>query len=74
MVSQQDYALNIPFERLPIGPNSTKPGQNFQVAVTKIETETGLIFADAVRQADVYTGPSTGRQLRTVADVQHPRR
>lgn len=74
MVSQQDYALNIPFERLPVGPNSTKPGQNFQVAVTKIENETGIIFADVVRQNDVYQGPESGRPLRTVADIQHPRR
>ncbi|MBY5721774.1 hypothetical protein HFO33_35370 [Rhizobium leguminosarum] len=74
MVSQQDYALDIPFERLPVGPNSTKPGQNFQVPVTKIEQDTGIIFADVVRAADVYTGPTAGARLRTVADIQHPRR
>jgi endonuclease G len=74
MVSQQQYALDIPFERLPIGPNSTKPGQNFQVPVAKIEADTGLVFPDVVRQADVYSGPSAGRRLRTVADIQHPRR
>jgi endonuclease G len=34
MVSQQDYTLNIPFERLTVGPN--KPGQNFQVPAPKI--------------------------------------
>ncbi|WP_018240699.1 DNA/RNA non-specific endonuclease [Ensifer sp. BR816] len=74
MVSQQDYALNIPFERLPIGPNSTKPGQNFQVPVAKIVEDTGIVFADDVLTADVYSGPSTGRALRTVADIEHPRR
>lgn len=74
MVSQQDYALDIPFEQLPVGPNSTKPGQNFQVPVAKIEADTGIVFPDVVRQADVYTGPTAGRRLRTVADVQHPRR
>ncbi|MDO8409390.1 MAG: DNA/RNA non-specific endonuclease [Phenylobacterium sp.] len=74
IVSQQDYALNIPFERLPVGPNSTEPGQNFQVSVAKIETETGLIFPKAVRKADVFTGPQNGRALRSVADVEHPRR
>ncbi|WP_036294998.1 DNA/RNA non-specific endonuclease [Methylosinus sp. PW1] len=74
LVSQQDYALNIPFEQLPVGPNSAEPGQNFQVPVTKIETETGLRFPDAVRSADVFTGPGAGRRLRTLADVQHPRR
>lgn len=74
IVSQQDYALDIPFEQLPVGPNSTKPGQNFQVPVTKIEADTGVVFPDVVRQADVYTGPTVGRRLRTVADVQHPRR
>jgi endonuclease G len=74
MVSQQQYARNIPFERLPIGPNSTKPGQNFQVAVAKVEADTGLVFPDALRQADVYSGPAGGRRLRSVADVEHPRR
>ncbi|MBB3979358.1 hypothetical protein GGQ64_004598 [Rhizobium azooxidifex] len=74
MVSQQDYALNIPFERLPVGPNSTKPGQNFQVPVAKIVEDTGIMFADVVRNADVFSGPSGGRALRTVADIQHPRR
>lgn len=74
LVSQQDYALDIPFERLPVGPNSTEPGQNFQVSVAKIEAETGLVFPDAVRQADVFNGPMAGRRLRTLADVQHPRR
>lgn len=74
LVSQKDYALDIPFERLPVGPNSTKPGENFQVPVTLIETETGIVFPDAVRQADVYQGPANGRRLRTLADIQHPRR
>ncbi|MFA1623287.1 DNA/RNA non-specific endonuclease [Rhizobium mongolense] len=74
MVSQQDYGLNIPFERLPVGPNSTKPGQNFQVPVAKIIEDTGIVFTDDVVNADVYSGPSTGRALRTVADIEHPRR
>lgn len=74
IVSQEDYALNIPFERLPVGPNSTKPGQNFQVPVARVAAETGLKFPDVITQADVYTGPQAGRRLRTVADVQHPRR
>lgn len=74
IVSQQEYALDIPFERLPVGPNSTQPGQNFQVPITKVEAETGLEFPDVVKQADVYTGPRTGRRLRTFGDVQHPRR
>jgi endonuclease G, mitochondrial len=74
IVSQQDYALDIPFERLPVGPNSSKPGQNFQVPVTKVQADTGLKFPAVVQQADVYTGPSNGRRLRTYGDVQHPRR
>jgi len=74
VVSQRDYAQNIPFERLPVGPNSTKPGQNFQVPVTLIETETGIVFPEVVRAADVYAGPPSGRSLRTLADIQHPRR
>ncbi|CAH2394154.1 hypothetical protein MES4922_10067 [Mesorhizobium ventifaucium] len=49
-------------------------GQNFQVPVTKIIEDTGIIFANVVRNADVYSGPSAGRTLRTVADIQHPRR
>lgn len=74
LVSQQEYALDIPFEQLPVGPNSTEPGQNFQVPVAKIEAETGLEFPDAMRQADVFTGPAAGTRIRTLADVQHPRR
>ena len=74
LVSQQDYALDIPFERLPVGPNSSKPGQNFQVPVIRIEAETGLSFPDNVRQADVYQGAAGGRRLRTFTDIEHPRR
>jgi endonuclease G len=74
MVSQQAYALNIPFEDLPVGPNSSKPGQNFQVPVTKIEADTGIVFDPVVRGHDVYNGPPNGRSLRTLAVVQHPRR
>ncbi len=74
IVSQQDYVLDIPFERLPVGPNSTRPEQHFQVAIHRIEQETGLIFDDAVRAADVYTGPQSGRRIRSAADIEHPRR
>jgi endonuclease G len=74
IVSQKNYALNIPFEQLPVGPNSSKPGQNFQVPVARIESETGIVFPDAVRQADVYQGPANGRSLRSYADIEHPRR
>ncbi|WP_156679962.1 DNA/RNA non-specific endonuclease [Sphingomonas profundi] len=74
LVSQQAYARDIPFERLPIGPNSSEPGENFQVPVTRIEAETGLRFADALRAADVYEGAAGGRRLRSYADIRHPRR
>lgn len=74
MVSQQDYALGIPFERLPVGPNSTKPGQNFQVPIAKIVADTGIQFDAVVTAADVYSGPANGTPIRSVADISHPRR
>lgn len=74
IVSQQAYALGIPFERLPVGPNSDKPGQNYQVPIAKIETDTGVLFDAVVRDADVYRGPPNGTALRTTADIAHPRR
>lgn len=74
IVSQKDYALGIPFEVMPVGPNSTRPGQNYQVPVTRIEADTGIIFPPAVRKADVYHGPAVGTALRSTADIAHPRR
>jgi len=69
VVSQQKFVENIPFERKPVGEFNT-----FQVAIAELEARTGLQFVDAVREADVYTGPAKGRRLRGLSDVEHPRR
>lgn len=68
VVSQKKYATNIPFEKLPVGSYN-----NFQVRISKIEKDTGLSFAKAVHDAEVYT-KSTDKELRSFSDVEHPRR
>lgn len=69
VVSQEKFVENIPFERKPVGEFN-----NFQVSVTSLENRTGLKFSDEVRQADVYTGSSQGKELRGFSDIEHPRR
>lgn len=69
VVSQEKFVDNIPFERKPVGEFN-----NFQVSIANLETRTGLKFSDKVRKADVYTGPSKGKQLRGFSDIDHPRR
>jgi endonuclease G, mitochondrial len=69
IVSQEKYATKIPFERLPVGNFN-----NFQVSVARLEELTGLSFSNAVRSADVIQGDPNGRPLRSLADIQHPRR
>ncbi|GAQ00044.1 DNA/RNA non-specific endonuclease [Leptolyngbya sp. NIES-2104] len=69
VVSQEKFVDHIPFERLPVGEFN-----HFQVPVAEIETRTGLKFADAVRQADVYKGSPKGKGLRGFSDIEHPRR
>lgn len=69
IVSQKQYATNIPFERLPVGNFN-----NFQVAVARLEELTGLAFGNAVRAADVMGGDPIDRPLRSLADIRHPRR
>jgi endonuclease G, mitochondrial len=68
VVSQKEFAQNIPFERLPVGQY-----RNFQVSIVKLEQQTGIDFGAAVRMADVYNNPND-RPLRTLADITHPRR
>jgi endonuclease G len=67
VVSQERYAQNIPFERLPIGEHN-----NFQVSIAKLEQRTGLAFSNVVGSADVYSGLDD-RPLRGLGDVVHPR-
>ena len=68
IVSQERYARNIPFERLPTG-----PFQDFQVSVRALEDATGLDFGELLRKGDAFTG-TQDQALRSLADVQHPRR
>jgi endonuclease G, mitochondrial len=69
IVSQKQFATNIPFELLPVGNFN-----NFQVAIARLEELTGLAFGNAVRAADVIQGDPTDRPLRSLADIRHPRR
>lgn len=69
VVSQAQFVKNIPFERKPVGEFN-----NFQVPVKELEARTGLKFSNAIRQADVYTGPAKGKGLRGFSDIEHPRR
>jgi endonuclease G, mitochondrial len=69
VVSQERWATNIPFERLPIGPNSTT--ENFQTPIAWIAEQTGLAFDPALVAADAYpTGPR--RPLESFRDIVHP--
>lgn len=52
VVSQERYTTDIPFERMPVGPNDDE--ENFQVSIARIEELTGLGFAPEVRVADVF--------------------
>ncbi|PSB56061.1 DNA/RNA non-specific endonuclease [Chamaesiphon polymorphus] len=69
IVSQKQFATNIPFERLPVGSFN-----NFQVSIARLEELTGLDFGNVVRAADVIQGDPTDRPLRSLADIRHPRR
>jgi endonuclease G len=69
VVSQAEYATDIPFERMPVGAYN-----QFQISITKLENSTGLQFPAAVRDADVFLGETADRPLRGFSDIQHPRR
>ena len=69
VVSQKQFAKNIPFEKLPVGDFN-----NFQVSITKLEQRTGLAFSNDVRAADVFKDSSGDRRLRSFGDIIHPRR
>ncbi len=69
IVSQKQYAKNIPFEELPIGNHN-----NFQVSVAKLEQLTGLRFSENVRNADVRIGNDEDLELQNFSDIDHPRR
>ncbi|TAK64644.1 DNA/RNA non-specific endonuclease [Methylobacter sp.] len=69
VVSQKQYARNITFERLPVGTFN-----NFQVSIARLEQLTGIAFGANVLAADVMQGDTTDRPLRSLMDIQHPRR
>lgn len=69
LVSQKQYAKNIPFERLPVGQHN-----GFQLSILRLEQLTGLSFGNVVGNADVYEGGLPERAIRGLADIQHPRR
>ena len=63
VVSQKEYATNIPFETLPVGKVF-----DFQVPLAKLEARTGLRFTDEVRNADVLAGKQD-TPLRSLVDI-----
>ncbi|WP_293915464.1 CU044_2847 family protein [Deinococcus sp.] len=73
-VSQADFITPITFqsvpevaaEALPVGPYST-----FQVAVSEIESLTGLNFGDGLRGADVFTD-QVPKRLARLSDARLP--
>jgi endonuclease G len=68
VVSQEKYATNIPFEKMPVGEFN-----NFQVSIKKLEQATGLAFPQVVRDADTKTSPDD-TPLRSYGDIEHKRR
>ena len=68
VVSQKKWAIDIPFEVLPVGDHN-----NFQTTIAKVEQMTGLRFPDALREADVRKDKGDVG-LRSLADVAIPRR
>jgi endonuclease G len=68
MMSQEQWAKNIPFEKLPVG-----PFRHYQVQIRKIEELTGLAFDQRVMESEVYS-ESADHLLKTPVDIQHPRR
>ena len=69
VVSQQPFAKNIPFEKLPVGDFN-----NFQVSIANLEQSIGLAFSNDVRAADVFKDGLGDRRLRSFGDIVHPRR
>ncbi len=69
VVSQKKYATNIPFERLPVGKFN-----NFQLPIAELERVIGISFGAKVLAADVISGSTASRPLKSVADITHPRR
>lgn len=69
IVSQAQWAKNIPFERLPVGQFN-----NFQVSVAQLERITGLQFDPIVSLSDVGRTMTRPEKLRGLADIRHPRR
>lgn len=68
IVSQARWAQNIPFEVLPV-----QDFNHFQTTIEKIEQQTGLQFAAALKENDVLKG-QPDVDLRSLADIKHPRR
>jgi len=68
VVSQEQYALNIPFERTPTGPY-----RDFQVSIASLEAATGLNFGEVLKKSDAFTA-TEARALRSLSDLEHPRR
>ena len=68
VVDQSKWATNIPFEIIPTGDFN-----HFQTTIEKLETQTGLTFSDVIRNADVRKDKAD-KNLRSLSDIDHPRR
>ncbi|MBE9461571.1 DNA/RNA non-specific endonuclease [Dyadobacter subterraneus] len=68
VVDQSKWATNIPFEIIPTGDFN-----HFQTTIKKLEKQTGLIFSDIIRNSDVRKDKAD-KNLRSLSDIDHPRR
>ncbi|QMI05395.1 DNA/RNA non-specific endonuclease [Citrobacter sp. RHB25-C09] len=69
IVSQAQWAKNLPFEALPVG-----KFRDYQVSVAQLQAITGLKFDALVEVNDVGRHLTTLQPLRGLADISHPRR
>lgn len=69
IVSQAEWAKNIPFEALPVG-----KFKDYQVSVAQLQEITGLKFDSKVELCDVGRALEGPKPLRGLGDISHPRR
>ncbi len=68
IVDQSKWATNIPFEIIPTGDFN-----HFQTTIKKLEKQTGLTFSNVIRNSDVRKDKAD-KKLRSLSDIDHPRR
>lgn len=68
VVDQSKWATSIPFEIIPTGDFN-----HFQTTIKKLEKQTGLTFSEIIRSSDVRKDKAD-KKLRSLSDIDHPRR